>query len=454
MADLVLSEKYKDFLRCPAPVEFLEGTTAAGKTTVGLFKFILRCAASPKGQHILAGLDQGTVEKNIINKELGILDDFGSLVEYFPQGRGRERMAHILLHAAGGDKTIYVLGYADTARWKKALGGQYGVLYIDEINIADMDFVREAAMRCDQLLATLNPDDPALPVYAEFINHARPLPRWTRDTPPEILRELTAEAKPGWVHWFFSFGDNAGLPPEKVEKIISMVPPGTKLYKNKVLGLRARATGLVFDLPDAAQISTAALRKLLVRPDAPHWVQFSCGVDTSYSQQTNDTFAFAFDGILSDRCKVTLAVEVHSNKERALAHRPPLAPSDIPALLVEFLERQRAAWGFGRQVFIDSADQATITECVKYKRLHGCIYDFVPAWKKMPVIDRINLECGWLAHGDHLILADACAPMIREYNAYSWDTKHPDQPEDRNDHTINAEQYAWLPYKDKIGAIR
>ena len=121
---------------------------------------------------------------------------------------------------------------------------------------------------------------------------------------------------------------------------------------------------------------------------------------------------------------------------------------------MEFLERQRAAWGFGRQVFIDSADQATITECVKYKRLHGCIYDFVPAWKKMPVIDRINLECGWLAHGDHLILAGACAPMIREYNAYSWDTKHPDQPEDRNDHTINAEQYAWLPYKDKIVAIR
>lgn len=452
MAELILSDKYKAFLRCGAPVEFLEGTTAAGKTTVGLFKFILRCAASPKSQHILAGLDQGTVEKNIINKELGILDDFGSLVEYFPHGSGRERMAHILLHAAGGDKTIYVLGYADTARWKKALGGQYGVLYIDEINIADMDFVREAAMRCDQMMATLNPDDPALPIYSEFINHARPLPQWAGDTPPEILRELTAEPKPGWVHWFFSFADNAGWPPEKVAQSISMVPPGTKLYKNKVLGLRGRATGLVFNLPDAALLSAAELRRQLAEPGAPHWVQLSCGVDTSYSQQTDDTFAFVFDGILSDRRKVTLAVEVHSNKERALRHLPPLAPSDIPALLLDFLERQRAAWGFGRQVFVDSADQATITECNKYRRLHGCIYDFVPAWKKMPVIDRINLECGWLAHGDHLILSDACAPMIREYNAYSWDTKHPDRPEDCNDHTVNAEQYAWLPYKDKIGA--
>lgn len=77
MADLLLSEKYKAFLRCDAPVEFLEGTTAAGKTTVGLFKFMLRVAESSKKIHILSGLDLGTIEKNIIQKELGILDDFG-----------------------------------------------------------------------------------------------------------------------------------------------------------------------------------------------------------------------------------------------------------------------------------------------------------------------------------------------------------------------------------------
>ena len=210
MADLLLSDKYKAFLRCTAPVEFLEGTTAAGKTTVGLFKFILRCAASPKRLHVLAGLDQGTIEKNIITKELGVLDDFGDLVEYWPGGRGEDRLPHLLLHAPGGDRKIYVMGYADKARWKKALGGQYGCLYIDEINIADIDFVREAAMRCDYLLATLNPDDPGLPVYAEFIDHARPLPQWAQDTPKEITAQLCQPAKPGWVHWFFSFEHNLG----------------------------------------------------------------------------------------------------------------------------------------------------------------------------------------------------------------------------------------------------
>ena len=452
MADLLLSEKYKAFLRCTAPVEFLEGTTAAGKTTVGLFKFILRCAASPKRLHVLAGLDQGTIEKNIITKELGVLDDFGDLVEYWPGSRGEDRLPHLLLHAPGGDRKIYVMGYADKARWKKALGGQYGCLYIDEINIADIDFVREAAMRCDYLLATLNPDDPGLPVYAEFIDHARPLPRWTQDTPKEITAQLCQTAKPGWVHWFFSFEHNLGLSAEKRQQIISMVPPGTKLYKNKILGLRGRATGLIFSLEPRHLICAAELRALLTRPEHPlHWVQLSCGVDTSYSQQTADTFAFVLDGILSDRRKVTLAAQAHNNKTRAEHSLPPLAPSDIPPLLLDFLEQQRRAWGFARTVYLDSADQATITECQKYRRLHGCMYDFVPAWKRLPVLDRINLECGWLAHGDHLFVQEACAPLIEEYNVYSWDEKKPNCPEDRNDHCVNAEQYAWLPYKEQIG---
>ena len=150
---------------------------------MGLFKFMLRVAESSKKIHILSGLDLGTIEKNIIQKELGILDDFGPLAEYNASGRGGNSLPHILFHTGGGDKVIYVLGYDNKARWKKALGGQYGCLYIDEINIADMEFVREAAMRCDYLLATLNPDSPNLPVYAEYINKSRPLPEWERDTP-------------------------------------------------------------------------------------------------------------------------------------------------------------------------------------------------------------------------------------------------------------------------------
>ena len=436
---LVLSEKYKAFLRCNAPVEFLEGTTAAGKTTVGLFKFMLKVAESPKKLHILAADDTGAAEKNIIQKDLGILDDFGVLVEYKGNGSGEYKMPHILFHTSGGDKIIFVVGYGNRRKWKDALGGQYGCLYIDEINTADIDFVRESSMRCDYLMATLNPDDPGLPVYKEYINCSRTLPEWADSTPQEIRDELKEEPKPGWVHWFFSFDDNAGLPEEKKQQIIRNTPKGTKIYKNKIEGLRGKATGLVFPNFGAGHIITAAQAKQY------NYRKFTCGLDTSYSARSPDTIAMLFQGITTDRVLVTLAEKVYSNKDLD----QPLAPSDTALKFINFLEACRREWGFARDTFIDCADAATITELRKYKRLHGSIYNFVESYKKVTILDRIKLQLGWIQQDCYKVV-DTCTEHIREMGLYSWDETK-DAPEDGHDHTINAQQYGWIPYRNQIG---
>ena len=444
-----VGEKFDAFIDNVAEAEFLEGTTAAGKTTVGIFKFMMEVAESPKKLHIIAGLDIGTIEKNIINKECGIMDEWGALVEYNGNGTSREKMPHILFRPAHGVvKTIYILGYDDKKRWKKALGGQYGCLYIDEINIADMDFVREASMRCDYLLATLNPDDPSLPVYAEYINHSRPLPEWQRDTPKEILDELKEEPKPGWVHWFFSFRDNISLTEEKIERIVRNVPKGTKLYKNKIEGLRGRATGLIFsNFSTENIISEAWLRKqLTVRKLV--FDRFTSGLDTSYSSKSQDTLAMSFSGITSCGKLIQLEEKVLNNADRGI----PFAPSDIAGKYVEFLDFCNRKWNAAcRNVFVDSADQATITELNKYKRKNGCIYGFNPSYK-LPIIDRINLMLGWIQTKDYLVL-EHCTEHIHEMQTYSW-KEDKDEPEDRNDHTVNSVQYGWAPYTDRIGQNR
>ncbi len=447
---LILSPKYKDFLRHKAPVEFLEGTTAAGKTTVGIVKFMFKVADSAKKIHIISGLDTGTIEKNIINKDLGILDVFGELVEYNPSGKGEYSMPHLIYHTPNGDKVVYILGYDNKARWKKALGGQYGCLYIDEINIADMEYIREASMRCDYLMATLNPDDPSLPVYEEYINHSRPTAQYADDAPPDLLNMLNAEPKNGWVWWYFSFDHNAGLPQAKKEQIISMVPPGTKLYKNKILGLRGRATGLVFSNFDRSrhivnrnQLLQAAFDKKI------RFVQFSAGLDTAYSSKSPDTISMIFQGITQDRKLIVLDERVYNNADMS----NPIAPSDTVRNFIDFLERNREVWGFARQVYIDSADQATITELKKYKRQNPCLYNFNGAWKKTKIIDRINMQLGWLHTGDYLV-CDTCRVHISELEAYSWAQDKDNEPEDRNDHTINASQYGFLPYVKMIGEIK
>lgn len=433
--------KFDAFVLNSAKAEFLEGTTASGKTTVGLYKFILEVATSDKKHHIISALDKGVIEKNLINKDHGIEEEWGSVVTYYGNGRGSESLPHMVVRAPSGEKIIYCLGYADKARWKKALGGQYGCLYIDEINVADIEFVREASMRSDYIMATLNPDDPALPVYEEYINRSRPVGNWSAQTPNELIAMLDQPEVQGWCHWYFNMDDNIALTEEKKDLIKQNVPEGTKLWKNKIMGLRGRATGLVFsNFTKDHIISAKELKAKKVK-----FKRFAMGVDTSYSQQSPDTIAMIFIGI-TDKCECYVLEErIYNN---ALRHEP-LAPSDVIREIVAFADVCRIAWGDFRYIFIDSADQATITEAAKFKRQNGSIYAFESAWKKMPILDRINLQLGWFAKMEFYVL-EHCKEYIRELGVYSWQDEK-DLPEDGNDHTINACQYAWLPYVGEIG---
>lgn len=394
-------------------------------------------SASPKKLHVIAAKTTGKAEETIIQQDNGILDLHHN-ASYYGNGDKDFKLPHIKFEG----KIIYILGYDNRDKWEMALGAQFGCVYIDEINTADIDFIREISTRNDYLLATLNPDDPTLPVYKEFVNRSRPYSKYAADVPKEIMDDLLKEEPtPHWRYWFFSFRDNLSLTPEDIERKKAAAPKGTKLYKNKILGQRGKATGVIFDCRDSNIITAQQAQKY-------KFTLFSAALDTAYSQTSPDTIAFTFIGITEDRKCIVLDERVFNNAELTV----PKTPSDIPVDYVDFLELNRQRWGFARDVYIDSADQATITECGKYKRLTGCIYNFIPAFKKTKIIDRIQLQSGWMAAGDFLILSH-CKTLITELNVYSWkEDKY--EPEDRNDHCINSCQYAWLPYKMQIGAIK
>lgn len=440
-----LSQKYKDFCNTWKDVhaEFLEGTTASGKTTVGAsIKFMFMVSLSDKKQHIIASKTTGTAEKNIIQSDHGILS-FHPNARYYGNGNADIKIPHIEFE----DKIIYILGYDDVSKWKMVLGSQFGCAYIDEINTANIEFVRELSTRNDYLMATLNPDDPNLPVYKEFVNRSRPYKKYKEDIPIEIQNELKEPAVPGWKYWFFSFKDNMGLSEEDIQKKMRSAPPGTKLYKNKILGLRGKATGLVF--PNFDRNIHVKSKKWLKKQIADGNIKikkFSAALDTAYSSESADTIAMVFQIITECRKLIVVDEKVYNNRDL----NNPLAPSDTVENFIDFLEANREEWGFAKDVFIDSADQATITELHKHKRLHSSIYNFYPAHKKTKIIDRIKLQLSWLQQGAYLVL-EHCTHHIGELESYSWKEDKNNEPEDRNDHTINASQYGWLPYKMMIG---
>lgn len=247
---------------------------------------------SSKKIHAIAAKTTGKAEETIIQQDNGILDLHRNAV-YCGNGDKDYKLPHIKFEG----KIIYILGYSSRDKWEMVLGAQFGCVYIDEINTADIEFIREMSTRNDYLLATLNPDDPSLPVYKEFVNRSRPFKKYAKDVPPEIMAELNEEPVPDWRYWFFSFTDNLSLTPEQVEKKKASAPKGTKLYKNKILGLRGRATGLVFsNFERARHIKTKEWAKRFLNSDrkSEHFIQFTAGLDTAYSQKSPDTIAMTF----------------------------------------------------------------------------------------------------------------------------------------------------------------
>lgn len=47
-------------------------------------------------------------------------------------------------------------------------------------------------------------------------------------------------------------------------------------------------------------------------------------------------------------------------------------------------------------------------------------------------------------------MLDACTNHITEMEKYSWN-EDKDILEDKNDHTINSQQYGWIPFRNMIG---
>ncbi|WP_300891671.1 terminase [uncultured Clostridium sp.] len=443
MNGLILSQKYKDFINSPYKLEVLEGQTSAGKTTVAAdVKFIFKIMHSNRKQHVLAGRSVGIIVKNIIESDLGIKEVWGDIVEVFPNGRGSQKIPHMIIHCNDGDKICYLISYSNVSSWKSILGQQIGVVFLDECNIADIAFVNEISARwSDWFCMTLNPDSPDTPIYSQYINRTRPVKKYKKDVPNSILKDLySCEAKEGWGYWFFRMEDNAGLSDERIQQIKESVPEGTKMHKNKILGERTKATGIIFANFNEKRhcITEEEARKM-------KFTKYTAGLDTSYSTGTNDLVAGIFGGITTKSEFVVLDEFVMKNMKDEL-----FAPSDIALRFIAFLEKNRNEWGFARNTFIDCADQATISELKKFKNNHGSIYEFNNSYKKVEIIDRINMQIGWLDTGHYYVL-NHCKNHIDELNKYSWDEKKTDRPEDAHDHTINASQYAWIPYRTGIG---
>jgi len=442
-----ISKRYIQLLKTGNKVDFVEGTTAAGKTTTIVpTKFLYEVKKSKKKKHIIAAESLGVISSNILNTgEYGLCDLYPG-IEVYLSGSSRQRLPHIKID----DEIIFLVGYDNISRFKKVLGGQFGAVYIDEINIANQMFLNELFLpRFEYLIATLNPDDPDKPVYKELINRSRP---HEKHIIPDYMWDYLKTAKPkeDWGYWFFTYDDNPSMTEDRKKDLLSSLMPGTIHYKTKIKGIRAKFVDLIFgDLPKEIIVSEAYLKK-------QSYTRFLTAIDTSYSKQTEDTNVFGYGAIMTDGTYARLDEIVVNNKDvgkviyvNKKKFILPLAASDVCLLHNEFLKEMHNKWGFTKDVVIDGP--ATVMEYDKLRKKNGWLQFPANANKfknKVKVVDRITFFNSWIATRKYII-NETCKEHIKELESYSYNKNG--MPEDKGDHTINEAWYEIVPYRDKIG---
>ena len=439
-----VSERYLPFLATESKVDILEGTTQAGKTTTAInTKFIYEIFRTKRNRHIIAGQSLGVVMANIIdNGDLGLKNNYPD-IEIYLDGNRDQKLPHIKIK----DQIIFLVGYDNVRRFTKVLGGQFGVVFVDEMNIAIESFINEIFLpRFEYFCGTLNPDNPNLPIYKNIINRCRPA---KGHEVPNYMMEylLEAEAHEGWHYWFYTYDDNPGIDEERRAELLTSLLPGTIQYETKIKGIRARNVDLIFgDIPQS---------NILIDIKKYRYKRFTAAIDTSYSKKTEDTNAFTFGGVTTTGEFVAINELVCNNKDvgkiirvNGRQFRLPLSASEVCEVGYNFLEENRAKYGYSRDVIIDSP--ATTLEFDKLRREQGWIYMPTDANKikqRVKIIDRIDLYNSWIAKGKYLISAN-CKNHIQELQSWSYDDKG--NPEDKGNHTIDSFAYNWIPYRDQI----
>ena len=261
----------------------MEGPARSAKTALAIQLFFMSVYDSDEQYHILAGQSYETITRNLLEADvIGLLKAFDLKLE-----RDKIGNAYIPIQSSKGRKVVRLLPYSDKSRWKSILGGTIGVCFIDEVNIADKQFVletfaRQASTDRPKQIWTLNGDDPEHYIYQEFINYCQIV----GDVPSSTLGIMQSfqekqGIKQGYYYMHFKMSDNPVMSPEKIARISQIYPVDSFYYKTKVLGERGVQGDMLFlDYMNSRLLIDASILKKDIK-------RYTIGVDIGETQALN-----------------------------------------------------------------------------------------------------------------------------------------------------------------------
>jgi len=391
-----------------------EGAIRSGKTIDHCIIAAAYLEETPDKFHLASGSTIGNAKLNI-----GVCNGFG--LENIFRGRcrwGKYRDNEALfIQTRTGEKIVIFVGGAKADSYKRILGNSYGLCIATEINehfdCADsrISFVkvasgRQIAARKPFTLWDLNPCNPKALIYEDYIDKYR-----------------TQGLAGGYLYQHFTIHDNATVTPERIAEIESRYDPHTVWYRRDILGERAVAEGLIYQL-------FADQPERFIRNELPQVGHAVIGVDFGGGTSAHAFICLGFVGssiVVLDEYRETQA----------------LNPTKLERDFVDFVRRCQLRW-LVTDCWCDSAEQTLINGLRVAAAQNRLAINIGNALKK-PINDRIRALCILMGAGRFFVYA-GCRHTIDALKTAIWDSKHVTEDVRLDNGTTNIDSLDAMEY--------
>jgi PBSX family phage terminase large subunit len=383
-----LSNKQIDsFQQSDARINIFEGPVRAGKSFIGLLRWIDFCRTGPKGPLVTCGRTDKTIKRNIITP---LQELVGDAVKY-SIGKGEVQMF---------DRIMYVIGANDDRAEAKIRGSEFAGALIDELTLLPENFCKMLLSRLSipkaKLFASTNPDSPF---------------HWVKTDLIDRQEELNCKV------FSFDIDDNPALG-EEYKNELKREYQGL-WYKRYIEGLWVMAEGAVYDFFDEEHHVI----------DYPKSQAQSYIVGVDYG--TTNPCVFVLIGYdPSSYPNMWLEKEYYYDSKKTMRQK---SDYEYAKDLIDFLDGIHVD-----AIYIDPSAASFKQELRRngVQNIRDAVNDVVPG---------IRYQGQLLTNGTYKICSN-CTETIKEYTNYVWDGKASARGEDRpvkqHDHTKDAERYA------------
>lgn len=391
-----------------------EGAIRSGKTIDHCIIAAAYLEQTPDKYHLASGSTIGNAKLNI-----GVCNGFG--LENLFRGRcrwGKYRDNEALfIQTKTGEKIVIFVGGAKADAYKRILGNSYGLWIATEINEhfdstdSRISFVkvasgRQIAAQHPFTLWDLNPCNPKARIYEDYIDKYR-------------AQGLAG----GYLYQHFTIKDNATITPERIAEIESRYDPNTVWYRRDILGERAVAEGLIYQL-------FADQPGRFVVDEIPRIQRATIGVDFG-----GGTSAHAFC-CLGHSGNSLVVLDEYREQEA-------LNPTKLQQDFVDFVRRCQLRW-LVTDVWCDSAEQTLINGLRTAAAQYRLPVNIGNALKK-PINDRIRALC-ILMGADRFKIYGGCKWTIDALKSAIWDSKKVTEDVRLDNGTTNIDSLDALEY--------